>query len=680
MTTGRVFGNSPPAPADPSDVGMLLRSAVSLHQAGRLAEAEDLYRRILAAQPRHFDSLHLLGVILHQRGEYAAAVRQIDAAIGINPDIAQAHNNRGVALQALGRREDALASFDAALALVPDYFDALRNRADTLSYLNRFEDAVQSYDRAISLKGDVAELFIERGHALMALSRLEQAVDSYERGIARDPSNRDAHLNRGIAFARLGRFDQAIAAYDDAIAVSPNDAEALNNRGAALRSLRRFPEALASCDRAIELDPALAAAFNNRGMALRDMNRLEEAIASYDAAIGLAPQFGEAHGNRANALVLLDRCDEAIASYQRALAVNPDDTTARGNLANALVRVRRFDEAFACYQQALAINPDDATARCALGMAKLLIGRFEDGWKDYEARLNIGQMASRRRGLPQPQWTGDAEIGGKRLLLLAEQGLGDTIMAVRYVRQAVDRGAVVMLEVPATLRALLGSVGNVDRIVIEGDPRPDFDLYCPLLSLPGAFNTRLETIPAQVPYLSASPSHIAAWRERLAPLRGLRVGLVWAGNPQHNNDARRSVGLQALLPVLGETDVGFISLQKDLRPGDAELLRLYPRLTHLGGELASYDDTAAVISLLDLVISVDTSVAHVAGALGKPVWILLPSNPDWRWLLDRDDSPWYPTARLFRQSVGRGWSEVIERVRVEVGALAGSARPADCHV
>ena len=620
-------------------MGSLLRTAVGLHQAGRLSEAEDLYRRILAAEPRHFDSLQLLGVILHQRGEHEAAVRQIDAAIAINPNIAQAHNNRGVSLQALGRHDEARASFERALALAPGYLDALRNRADTLLHLNRFEEAVGGYDQAIALKGDVAEFFIKRGHALLALGRFEPAIDSYARGIAREPGNRDAHLNRGIALAKLGRREEAIASYDAAIAVNPNDAEAFNNRGAALRSLRRFSEALASCDRAIALDPAFSAAFNNRGMALRDMNRLEEAVASYDAAIGLAPRFGEAHGNRANALVLL----------------------------------RRFEAAIAGYEAALAASPDDATIRCNVGMLNLLLGRFAEGWEDYEARLDMGPIGYDRRELARPPWTGEADLAGKRLLLFAEQGLGDTIMAVRYVRHVAARGADVILEVPATLRSLMQSVGHVSEIVVQGEPRPDFDLYCPLLSLPRAFKTRLDTIPADVPYLWAPQSHVAAWRERLAPLRGLRVGLVWAGNPQHQNDLRRSVGLPALLALLAETDASLVSLQKDLRPGDADVLRSHPRLIQLGSDLASYDDTAAVISLLDLVISVDTSVAHVTGALGKPVWILLPPNPDWRWLLDREDSPWYPTARLFRQSVLGDWSDVIARVVAELRGLAGRA-------
>ena len=627
------------APADPIDLSALLRAALGLHQAGRLAEAEDLYRRILAAQPRHFDSLHLLGVIFSQRGEHAAAVRQIEAAIAVNPGIAAAHNNRGVSLKALGRSSEALASFEQALGLAPDYLDAIRNRADALLDLRRFENALAGYDQAIALAPTVAPLFVRRGHALAALNRPEQAIDSYDRAIARDPNHRDAHLDRGIALAKLGRFDEAIASYENAIALNPSDAQAFSNRGAALKSLKRLDEALASCERAIACDRGLAVAFSNRGIVLKEMNRLEDALASYDAAVRLQPELSEAHGNRANALVAL----------------------------------RRFDEAVAAYERTVALDPNNATARCNSGMLKLLIGRFAEGWADYEARWHIGQMATDRRRFVQPQWDGDADIRGKRLLLLPEQGLGDTIMALRYVRQVIDRGAAVILELPAALRTFLKRSAADCEIVSDGDPLPYFDLYCPLLSLPRAFKTTLETIPANVPYVSASASQVDAWRERLGISSGIRIGLVWAGNPQHTNDACRSIGLQRLLPLLAHSGASFVSLQKDLRPGDAELLHAHPRLIHVGADLATYEDTAAVISLLDLVISVDTSVAHLAGALGKPVWILLPANPDWRWLLERSDSPWYPTVRLFRQTARDDWADVIARVGVEIGRLAGRA-------
>jgi len=628
-----------PVAAERIDVGSLLRTALALHQGGRLAEAEDLYQRILAIEPRHFDSLHLLGVIFSQRGEHVTAVRQIAAALTINPKSAAAHNNCGVCLSALDRADQALASFDAALALAPDYLDAQRNRADTLLGMRRFEDAVASYDRAIALDSNVAGLFTKRGHALSALGRLEQAIDSYDRAVALDPADRDAFFNRGLALGRLERFDDAIASYDKAIAINPGDAEALSNRGAALKSLKRFVEAVASCERAIEIDPRLAVAYNNRGIALKELSRFDEALASYDAAIRLSPGYGEALSNRANVLASVGRLDEAIADYT----------------------------------QALAANPDDATARCNRGMIKLLTGRFDDGWKDYEARWSTGPMAVDRRRFAQPQWTGEADIRGKRLLLLAEQGLGDTIMAARYVRQVADLGAQVILSVPAALASLMHEIEGI-TVVTEGETLPAFDLHCPLMSLPGAFDTTLDTIPAQVPYLRAPAGHLDTWRRRLPRTDALKVGLNWAGNPQFKLDAARSIGLCRMLPLLACSGVDFFSLQKELREGDAEILRAYPQVTPLGQEVETFADTAAIISLLDLVISSDTSVVHAAGALGRPVWVLLQSAPDWRWLLDCDESPWYPTARLFRQTERDDWTGVVDQVGTALDRLARAPR------
>jgi tetratricopeptide (TPR) repeat protein len=542
-------------------------------------------------------------------------------------------------LNALGRVEEALASFERALVLNPHYLDALRNQADTLLGIKRFEEANGSYDRAITLSPDAADLFLKRGHALTALNRFEQAIASYDGAIVRDPNCRDAFFYRGFLLAKLGRLDEAIASYDKAISSNPNDAEALSNRGAALNALRRFCDALASCDGAIALDPNLAAAFSNRGMALKEMNRLEEALASYDTAIRLQPELGEAHSNRANVLASLRRFDEAIEGYRRALAV----------------------------------NANDATARCNLGMVKLLTGRFQDGWRDWEARWGFSAMAADRRRFPQPQWTGDTEVRGKRLLLSAEQGFGDTIMAVRYARLVADRGAQVILELPLALASLIHQDEGV-TVVIQGQALPEFDLHCPLMSLPKAFGTTLETIPADVPYLRVPAGHVEKWRQRLPQTRALKVGINWAGNPNFKQDQLRSIGLRRMLPLLACRGVEFFALQKDLRPGDAELLREHPQITPLGGEVDTFADTAAIVLSLDLVISSDTSMAHVAGALGKRVWVLLQFVPDWRWLLDREDSPWYPTARLFRQTVRDDWSGVVDRIWTAVDRLARAPR------
>src|SRR5262249_511575 len=346
---------------------------------------------------------------------------------------------------------------------------------------------------------------------------------------------------------------------------------------------------LASYDRAIALDPGLAVAHGNRGAALKELNRLDGALASCDTAIRLMPASSEAAGNRANVLAALARFDAAIADYDRALA----------------------------------LNPADATARCNRGMVKLLTGRFEDGWADYEARWEIGPMAAERRWFAQPQWTGDADIRGKRVLLVAEQGFGDTLMAVRYVRCLVQCGAHVIVEVSRPLTALMQQIDGI-TVVTQGDALPDFDLYCLMMSLPRAFGTGPDTIPAEVPYLRAPPKHLEAWQHRLPRTGALRVGLNWAGNESYQHDASRSIGLARMVPLLAQARIQFFALQKELRAGDGEILRGELRIIPLGDAIETFADTAAIVSHLDLVVSSDTSVVHLAGALGRPVWVLLP--------------------------------------------------------
>ena len=398
-------------------------------------------------------------------------------------------------------------------------------------------------------------------------------------------------------------------------------------RGVTLHELRRFDEALASYDRALTLQPNEADVLNNRGLALDKLKRHDEALASCSRAIGLRPQFYSAFNSRGTILYDLKRHDEALADYERAIALQPDFAEAHWNEA----------------------------------LVKLITGDFDRGWAKYEWRWNKESWVHARRNFPQPLWLGDAAIDGKVILLHSEQGLGDTIQFCRYAPMVAARGARVILEVERSLRELMTTVAGVTQVISKGDALPDFDVHCPLLSLPLAFGTRLETIPSDIAYLRAPSPTSTNWEARFGPKRP-RIGLAWSGNAVHQNDRDRSISLRALLPLL-DIDATFVSLQKDVRASDAALLEEHRKIIHLGDTLKDFSDTAAAISHLDLVISVDTSVAHLAGALGKPVWVLLAAAPDWRWLLDRDTSPWYPTARLFRQDDRRTWDSVVPQVR-----------------
>jgi len=618
-----------PPQTELSKVVSLFAEGLALHQAGRLGDAEEIYNKILARQPDHFDSLHLLGVIFSQRGNHAEAVRQIDFALKTNPNDCLALNNRGVALKELKRFEEALASYDRALTMRPDFAEALSNRGVALYELKRFEEALASYDLALAVRPDYAE----------ALS------------------------NRGNALKELKRFEEALASYDRALTLRPDYAETLCNRGLTLLELKRFEEALASCDRALMLRPDYPEALSNRGNALRQLKRFEEALASYDRALALRPDYAGALSNRGLILHELERFEEALASCDRALSVRPDHVEALLNRGNALSELRRFDEALASYDRALTLRPDYAEAHLNEALTRLLVGEFEDGWEKHEWRWETKQHRSARRGFTQPLWTGRENIADKAVLLHAEQGLGDTIQFCRYVPLVAARAARVILEVQRPLHELMSTLCGATQILSRGDPLPDFDMHCPLLSLPLAFGTRLESIPSTTPYLHTPTHTLRHWTTRLGSPDRPRVGVCWAGSPNFKGDLSRSIGLSPMLSLLAHTDAQFFGLQKDLRAGDAEILRHNPQITHLGDEIETFSDTAAVISSMDLVISSDTSVVHLAGALGKPIWILLQYVPDWRWLLDREDSPWYPTARLFRQDETRDWDSVIARVR-----------------
>jgi len=595
-----------------------------------LAEAERLYRQILAAQPDHSDSLHLLSIISYQRGDYAQALDQIDRALDINPGNGLVWNQRGLTLQRLKRLEQALASYDRALALWPDHPEALCNRGGALYELQRFDAALASYDRAIAVRPHYAEAFCYRGSALLKLKRLEDALASFDCALAVQPDYADAHTNRGELLMELKRFDEALASYDRALALGRDSAELHYNRGNALRELKQHDEALASFDRALAGRPDYAWAHSCRGIVLHDLGRYEE----------------------------------ALASQERALALEPDSAITHSNRGVALYHLRRLDEAAVSLERALSLQPDLAEAHFADAHYRLLTGDFSRGWEQAEWRWQVEPLkSSNKRTIAQPQWSGSQEIAGKTVLLYSADGFGDAIQFARYAPLVAARGARVILEVLWPQRELMRTLAGVTQVLARGEPLPDFDLQCSLLSLPRAFGTQLATIPAQTPYLCAAASGADSWNARLGPRNRPRIGIAWSGNPIHHNDRNRSIGLRALLPVLTGIDATFVSLHREVRAADAAVLAERSDILHFGAELKDYADTAALIANLDLVVGVDTSVAHLAGALAKPVWILLPFMPDWRWLLDREDSPWYPTARLFRQDDTRGWDGVIARVR-----------------
>ncbi|HSY29201.1 MAG TPA: tetratricopeptide repeat protein [Burkholderiaceae bacterium] len=639
----------------------LATEAAILHQGGKLGEAERLYRLILEFHPEHSDALHLLGVLMRQKGEHQAAVDLIEKSINLNPGYAVAHYNLGNALLQMKLPTDALRSYNAAIHLQPTMAAAHSNKGDVLRDLGRLDEALRSYDQAVQWQPELAVALCHRASVLAELVRFDEALDSYHLAILSQPDFSDAFNGRAIVLAKLGRHDEALPQYDKALQINPDFAEAHFNRANSYFAQNRPDEALVDYDKAIEIRPDFAEAFDNRGCALEKLGRLEEALSSHETALRFRPGFAVALNNRGNILCKLNRFEEALSSFDKAIAINPGFFQAVNNRSLALCDLLRHDEALNGFRRAHEIAPGDPDVHFHIGLCHLLLGDYESGWKEHEWRWKRKKSIG-NRNFSAPLWLGQETLAEKTILLHAEQGFGDTIQFCRYVQAVASLGATVLLEVPAALRSLLSKLDGVTQLICRTEPLPAFDYHCPLMSLPLAMNTRLDSIPNESPYLTADPNLVSVWSERLGKRTGLRVGLAWSGRIDYANDYRRSMPLSAMSGILNE-GAQFISLQQEVRAEDWPALYRHVEIAHFGKHLVDFSETAALIGNMDLVISVDTCIAHLAGAMGKPVWIPLSYKPDWRWLLHRSDSPWYPAAKLFRQSMMGDWNSVIAKMR-----------------
>ncbi len=525
-------------------------------------------------------------------------------------------------------------------------------------------------------RGETSRGVHQAGESLSAApdaQSLAEALACADREIALNPRDPDAFNRRGTALKRLQRFEEALASYDTAITLSPDYAEAFNNRGTVLKELGRLDDALASYDRALDLDPRRHDARNNRGVVLKNLQRIDDALASYDGAIAVKPDFFEAHNNRGVALKQLDRLDEALESFERSIAINPVYAPAFFSRGNVLIELKRIDEAIASYDRGLSLKPGVADALMNRGIAKLLAGRYVEGWQDYEWRSKTNALSRNWPRMDAPEWQGD-DIAGRRIAVHAEQGLGDTIQFARYLSLLIELGATVKLLVPPKLRRLLNGLG-LQIEMPSSIKRGDVDVHCSLLSLPLRLGTEENSIPDEVPYLKPEEERVHHWTQALGD-HGFKIGIVWQGRPNRDIDRGRSIPLAEFVPLARLRGVRLISLQK--KDGLDQLPDLPNDVTieTLGENFDSgpdaFIDCAAVMAHLDLIITSDTSTAHLAGALGRPTWLALKYVPDWRWLLDRDDSPWYPTMRLFRQRSNGDWGSVFSRIVRELQPLPGS--------
>jgi tetratricopeptide (TPR) repeat protein len=608
----------------------------------------------------------------HQR---RAAAKSAKTALGPRATTPAALCELGFSLLQAGQIAEAEGCSRQALTQQPDCADALHLMGVVAFHKQQYDHAIDWIAGAIR-QVPKPEYLLSLGNALQQAGRLDEALKAYDRGVMFKPEDAELWKSMGNVLVKLERSDEAVLSFQQALKFNPRHLEAANACAQLLFDLKRYDEALACFNQSDEIEPNRAAFYQMRGLCHARAMRFDEAMVDYRRALELDPGHAETHNNVGIVHLRFGRFDEASACFDRALALNPNVATTVANKAFALAEQHRFDEAFALYARSLTIDPDNASARWNLALRKMLTGDFEAGWAGREARwqASIGLVD---RKFTQPLWLGDESIAGKTILLHADEGLGDAIQFVRYAPMVAALGARVILDVPGAIHSLLSGMSGVSQNLPRSFPMmPAFDVHCPLSSLPLAFHTRLETIPAPVSYLPAVPqARREEWQSRLGPHDRFRVGLVWSGSRVHLNDHNRSTALQALSPIL-DLDATFVSLQKEPRDQDKVTLRERADVLDVSEQLTDFVATAALVSCLDLVITVDTSVAHLVGALGCPVWIMLPFTPDYRWLLDRDDSPWYPTARLFRQTETRDYAPVIDRIRAELQNLIGAWRPA----
>jgi len=506
---------------------------------------------------------------------------------------------------------------------------------------------------------------LERGLACHQAGRFEEAEAVYQAVLSEEPANAEALHLLGLLASHQGRQELAVERIREAIALNPLEPFYHNNLGNVLQALGRFSEAVVCYQDALRLAPDYVEAHSNLGPALDALGRHLEAVAACQEAVRLKPDYTEAYMNLGNALAKLGRHEEAEAAYRRAIRLRPLYPEAHSNLGNAVLEQGRLEEAAQCYEQALRQEPGHPLAHWNRAWLRLLRGDFERGWEEYEWRWVTGNAAP--RGFRQPVWDGSL-LWGATILLHAEQGLGDTVQFVRYAPWVKEAGGRVVVECLPRLAPLAKTVAGVDEVVEAGSELPPFDTHAGLLSLPRIFGTRLTSVPAKVPYFSVDPVRAGRWGARLANFDGLKVGLVWAGSPKHKNDHTRSIRLSAFARLAQVPGVRLFGLQRG--PQAAELASAPFPITNLEEEDTDILDTAAIMLHLNLVIAVDTMAAHLAGALARPTWTLLAHVPDFRWLLGREDSPWYPTMRLFRQPRPGDWPAVIERVTQELGNAA----------
>jgi tetratricopeptide (TPR) repeat protein len=565
-------------------------------------------------------------------------------------------------------------NFDLAESALKQVLQADIDSANTIFELglayarsNGFTEALAIFSCLLAHKKNDVRIPYNMGLIYSLLGKHQLALEAYDIALSIQPLDAEVLINKGSTCNDLKNYVAALETLERAIQIRPDTPEAWSNKGIALNNLNRHQESLDAYNQALQLDPSYADAWSNKSVPLNKLKRYQEASEACDKALSLRPNYAEAYYNKSNALYALRRFDEVMTHLDKALSLKPNYHEAWANKGVILHELARFDEAIAHFDKALGIKPDYHDASWNKSLSFLVQGNFEGGLPLYESRWKVEKLIenSDKRSFAKPVWLGSEPLNGKTILLYGEQGLGDFIQFCRYAKLVANLGAKVILEAPESLASLMGEIEGVSQVVVKGEELPTFDYQCPLLSLPLAFKTNLATIPNASPYIHMDglTHKMREWQERLGTKSKPRVGLVWSGNSQHDNDHNRSLLLKDILPFL-PAQFEYISLQKEVREVDKPTLQSNSQIRSFTEELIDFSDTAALTSALDLVISVDTSVAHLSAALGKKTLVLLPHTPDWRWLLDRSDSPWYPSMKLYRQSNIGDWKSALSAVKI----------------
>lgn len=660
-----------------------LASGLHFHQSGQFERARQIYRQLLAAEPGNPDLLNLLGAACINLNQWDEAAENLGGALRINPEHHAAHDNLGVLLAKQNRFAEAIASFERSVAIQPGQALTWLNLGNARLRNGQVEQAIDAYEQVVRLAPEWYQGHAELARALHKQNRLAEAATQFGEAVRLKPQDAKAHFEHAAALALIGQIDAAMAAYRETLRLKPDSAEACVNLATLCVQRKQFDEAVDWFRSAIQLRPHFAEAYLNLGCALTQQKKLAEAAASLEAAIRLKPELAEAYNNLGIVEAEEGRFAEAEANYRQALALRADNADALYNLGIALLKQKMIASALEHFEQALEFRLDYAEAHHNRAVALLLSENFSEGFAEYEWRL-------RSRDFPEfrprwPLWDG-SPLAGRTIVLVAEQGLGDTLQFIRYAAELKRNGAArVIVECPSVLHPILARTPGVDQWLspptTASSPAPAADCCAPLLSLPHLLQTDHRTIPADVPYVFADPQLVSDWHARLAEREGFKIGIVWQGNPNCPGDALRSIALSHYAPLAEVPGVTLVNLQKG--PGVEQLTDVAESwgILDLGEAVdttaGAFMDTAAIMKNLDLVITSDTAAAHLAGALGVEVWLAVPFVPDWRWLLEGDASPWYPTMRLFRQAEWNDWPSVFQRMAGQLESLVAAGRRAE---